>query len=225
MIKSAIDSHVRTSGTDLDRTGSGGRHGRLFRLTAGGLVASMVAGMLSVIAVASVLTATSSPAGASTTSVAAVWSGSGPNITGFVTATPPAGTLSATVTLNGGGGGGGAAGGNATSGSTSVGGAGGQVTGTFALDACHGPGRSRTGRWRWGRQVLQQLDRHLHGSGVHGRHGIPDRGRRWRGDDGRRFRRWVAVRRSGRQCVRAVPRVQLQRHVGGGGRRWRWRWR
>ncbi len=72
---------------------------------------------------------TSEVAGAATTPVAASWSGSGPNCSSYVTATPPAGTVSATVTLNGGGGGGG----NTNSGSGGTGGNGGQVTGTFAL--------------------------------------------------------------------------------------------
>ena len=51
--------------------------------------------MLSVVAVAAAITATPEIAAASTTSVAASWSSS-PNTTSYVTATPPAGTLSAT---------------------------------------------------------------------------------------------------------------------------------
>jgi hypothetical protein len=70
----------------------------------------------------------SSVAGAATNPVAASWSSS-PNCSTFVTATPPAGTVSATVTVNGGGGGGG----NTNSGSGGSGGTGAQITGTFAL--------------------------------------------------------------------------------------------
>ena len=64
-------------------------------------------------------------ASAATTSVAATWSGSGPNCTSYVTATPPAGTVSATVTISGAGGGGGA-----PNSGTSTGGAGGKVSNT-----------------------------------------------------------------------------------------------
>ncbi len=91
---------------------------------AGALAASLVAGMLSTVAL---VAATPGVASATTTAVAASWS-STPNTTGFVTATPPAGTVSATVTLSGGGGGGGG-----SNNSSSSGGAGGKVSGTFAL--------------------------------------------------------------------------------------------
>ena len=60
--------------------------------------------------------------------MAASWSQT-PNCSTFVTATPPAGTVSATVTLTGAGGGGG----NTNSGSGGTGGNGAEVTGTFAL--------------------------------------------------------------------------------------------
>jgi hypothetical protein len=73
------------------------------RLTALGATVALVGGVFSVIAV----TVTPTVAGATTNPVTASWSGSGPNCTSYVTATPPAGTVSATVTLNGGGGGGG----------------------------------------------------------------------------------------------------------------------
>ena len=56
----------------------GRRHGRLFRLTASGLATTVVAGMLSVVAVAAAITATPDIAAATTTSVGATWSGSGP---------------------------------------------------------------------------------------------------------------------------------------------------
>jgi hypothetical protein len=82
------------------------------------LVASMVA----------VVTQGATTAGAATNGVLATWS-SAPNCTSFVTATPPAGTVSATVTLNGGGGGGG----GTNSGSGGTGGSGAQLTGTMAL--------------------------------------------------------------------------------------------
>jgi hypothetical protein len=70
----------------------------------------------------------SSVAGAATNPVSASWSAS-PNCSTYVNATPPAGTVSATVTVNGAGGGGG----NTNSGSGGSGGSGAQITGTFAL--------------------------------------------------------------------------------------------
>ena len=72
---------------------------------------------------------TPSVAAAATTAVAATWSSS-PNTAGFVTATPPVGTLSATLTLSGGGGGGG---GTNSSSATALGGAGAQISGTLNL--------------------------------------------------------------------------------------------
>ena len=86
-------------------------------------VLALVGGVFATVA------ATPTVAGAATNPVAASWSGSGPNCSSFVTATPPAGTVSATVTLNGAGGGGGAT----NSGSGGTGGSGAQITGTLAL--------------------------------------------------------------------------------------------
>jgi hypothetical protein len=71
---------------------------------------------------------TSEVAGAATTPVAATWSGSGPNCSSYVTSTPPAGTVSATLTLSGGGGGSGGTNDNSVSG-----GAGSEISGTFNL--------------------------------------------------------------------------------------------
>ncbi len=135
---------MRTSTSDSDSRGSsrraarrgdatsvrsdGPHHGRLFRLTASGLATSVVAGMLSVIAVAAAITVTPGIAAAATTPVAASWSSS-PNCSTWVTATPPAGTVSATLTLLGAGGGGG----GTNSGSGGSGGAGGGISSTVAL--------------------------------------------------------------------------------------------
>ena len=68
------------------RTRRGSTHSGI----AGALAASLVAGMLSTVAL---VAATPGVASATTTAVAASWS-STPNTTGFVTATPPAGTVS-----------------------------------------------------------------------------------------------------------------------------------
>jgi hypothetical protein len=81
-----------------------------------------------VVSMVAVVTQGATPAGAATTSVPATWS-SAPNCSGYVTATPPAGTVSATVTVNGAGGGGG----GTNSGSGGTGGSGGQITGTLAI--------------------------------------------------------------------------------------------
>ena len=97
---------------------------RTFGVATCATAAVLMAGVFSLVAAT-----TSEVAGAATNPVAATWSGSEPNCSSFVTAAPPAGTVSATVTLNGGGGGGG----NTNSGSGGTGGTGGQVTGTFAL--------------------------------------------------------------------------------------------
>ncbi len=106
-----------------ERPGTAGRR-RTFGVATCATAAVLMAGVFSIVAVT-----TSDVAGAATTPVAATWSGSGPNCSSFVTSTPPAGTVSATLTLNGGGGGGG----NTNSGSGGMGGNGAQVTGTFAL--------------------------------------------------------------------------------------------
>ncbi len=96
------------------------------RLTAIGAAVALVGGVFSIVA----LTTTAGVAGASTTPVGATWSSPGPNCSSYVTATPPAGTVSATVTLERRQA---AAAGTRNSGSGGTGGAGGQVTGTFAL--------------------------------------------------------------------------------------------
>ena len=120
--------------------------------------------MLSTVAL---VAATPGVASASTTGVAASWSSS-PNCTGYVTATPPAGTVSATLTLSGAGGGGG----NTNSGSGGTGGSGGKISTTLALThatgtvsikvGCGGAGggdrrrrrlvHQRSGRRQWLRQ-------------------------------------------------------------------------
>jgi hypothetical protein len=100
------------------------RRGSLLATATSGVVLALVVGVLAVVTTAG----TAKVAGAATNPVAASWS-SGPNCTGWVTATPPAGTVSATVTVNGGGGGGGAT--NSASGGT--GGTGSTVSGTLAL--------------------------------------------------------------------------------------------
>jgi hypothetical protein len=100
------------------------RRGTLLATATSGVVLALVVGVLAVVTTAG----TAKVAGAATNPVAASWS-SGPNCTGWVTATPPAGTVSATVTVNGGGGGGGAT--NSASGGT--GGTGSTVSGTLAL--------------------------------------------------------------------------------------------
>jgi hypothetical protein len=125
-----------------------------------------------------------------------------------VTATPPAGTVSATVTLSGAGGGGGG-----TDSNTSNGGAGGQVTGTFALT--HNTG-----------QVAVELG----GGGGAGNSCSSDflgrvrlRGRRWRRSivirNGVRSGRGLGGRR--RSGIRSLPGLEQLGNVGGGGRRWR----
>ena len=63
--------------------------------------------MLGIVVAAAAITATPGVAGASTTPVAASWNTT-PACGAYSTATPPAGTLSATVTIKGAGGGGGA---------------------------------------------------------------------------------------------------------------------
>ena len=75
-----------------------------------------------------------SVAGAATNPVAASWS-SGPSCGSYATATPPAGTVSATVTVKGAGGGGGAT----NSGSGGTGGTGDGLTGTLLLTHATGP--------------------------------------------------------------------------------------
>ena len=96
---------------------------RLRRTSSIAVAAALIGGTLSVAA------AVVAPqvAGATTTGVAASWS-STPNASGFVTATPPAGTVSATVVFSGGGGGSGGTNDNAVNG-----GAGSQINGTFNL--------------------------------------------------------------------------------------------
>ncbi len=98
------------------------RGGRFRRSTGCALAASLAAGLLSTVAL---VAATPGLAGAATNPVAASWSSS-PNCTSYVTATPPAGTVSATVTLSGGGGGGGAT----NSGSGGTGGSAGAISST-----------------------------------------------------------------------------------------------
>jgi hypothetical protein len=116
----------RQNPTSPETSGAAGgrfRRPRVAMVSTCAVVVALVGGMLAVVA------DTPGVAGASTNPVAATWSGSGPNCSSFVTATPPAGTVSATVTLNGAGGGGGAT----NSGSGGTGGSGAQVTGTLAL--------------------------------------------------------------------------------------------
>ena len=92
------------TGPTLNRpTGVGAASGpttRLRRTSSIALAAALIGGTLSVAA------AVVAPqvAAAATTGVAASWSAT-PNASGFVTATPPAGTVSATLTFTGGGGG------------------------------------------------------------------------------------------------------------------------
>ena len=125
------------------------------RLTALGATVALVGGVFSVIAV----TVTPSVAGATTNPVAASWSGSGPNCSSFVTATPPAGTVSATLTMSGGGGGGG----GTNSGSGGSGGAAGEISNT-TLALTHNTGivsvKTRLWRGRWRRVRQQRLDHH-----------------------------------------------------------------
>jgi len=101
----------------------------LRNLVVAGLGTALVGGTFAVAA------ATVAPqvAGASTTPVAASWSAT-PSCGTYVTATPPAGTVSATVTIKGAGGGGGAT----NSGSGGSGGNGDGVTGTLLLDHSRG---------------------------------------------------------------------------------------
>lgn len=106
------------------------RTGRLRRPAAGALAASLLAGMLSTVAL---VATTPGMSAASTTGVAASWSTT-PSCTGYATATPPAGTVSASLTLSGAGGGGG----NTNSGSGGPGGSGGEISTTLALT--HGTG-------------------------------------------------------------------------------------
>ena len=111
--------------SDMDNapaTPATNRGGRLRRSAGCALAASLAAGMLSTVALVAV---TPGIAAAATSPVAASWSSS-PNCSSYVTATPPAGTVSATLTLSGGGGGGGAT--NSSSGGT--GGSGGAITST-----------------------------------------------------------------------------------------------
>ena len=126
-------SNRLTSGQTADGGGSSRRRRSLGVATCGfavALAASMVA----------VVTQTATVAGAATIPVAATWSAT-PNCTGYVTATPPAGTVSATVTINGGGGGAGAT----NSGSDGTGGSGAQITGTFPLTHTTGTVSVKTG--------------------------------------------------------------------------------
>jgi hypothetical protein len=97
---------------------------------------ALVGGLLSVVTIA----ATGSVAGAATTPVAASWSPAVACGT-FSTATPPAGTVSATLAISGGGGGGG----GTNSGSGGSGGAGGQVSTTLAITHTTGTVSVKTG--------------------------------------------------------------------------------
>ena len=89
--------------------------GRLARFTSGGMALALVAGMLSAFASLVAVTVAPQVAGASTTPTAVSWSAT-PNCNSYETATPPVGTVSATLTMSGGGGGGGAT--NSSSGGT-----------------------------------------------------------------------------------------------------------
>jgi len=112
----------------VTRTDTRSRRGR--RSVTGALAATLVAGMLSTVAL---VAATPGVASAATTSVAATWNSSPTcNGTTYYTATPPVGTVSASVTLNGAGGGGGGHG-------SGTGGTGSRVTGTFLLTHATGP--------------------------------------------------------------------------------------
>ena len=103
----------------------GGGRRRAVTAASCAMAAALVAGVFSVVAI----TTTATVAGASTTPVTATWSSS-PNCTSYQTATPPVGTVSATLVLSGGGGGGG----GTNSGSGGSGGAGGEITSTtFSL--------------------------------------------------------------------------------------------
>jgi hypothetical protein len=105
----------------MDMTQSPRRTWRTFAAT--GLSVALVGGTLAL----GIATAAPEVAAAATTGVAATWS-STPSAGGFVTATPPAGTVSATLTLTGGGGGSGGTDDNAVNG-----GAGSEISGTFML--------------------------------------------------------------------------------------------
>ena len=102
---------------------------RLFAGATCAFALALVAGLVTAVAPTSV-------AGASTNPVAASWS-STPNCSTFVTATPPAGTVSASLTLTGAGGGGG----NTNSGSGGTGGSGAEITyGTNNILLTHNTG-------------------------------------------------------------------------------------
>ena len=120
---------IESTATPNDATDSARPVTRRFRrATTSGVVATLVAGALSIVTATSLVTATPQVAAAATIPVAATFSPA-PGCTTIGTATPPPGTVSATVTLSGAGGGGG----QTNSGSGGSGGSGAQISGTLLL--------------------------------------------------------------------------------------------
>ncbi len=201
---------ARSMQHDTDATA---RTGRLRRPAAGVLAASLVAGMLSTVAL---VAATPGVASASTTGVAATWS-SGPNCSTYVTATPPAGTVSATLTLSGAGGGGG----NTNSSSGGTGGSGGKITTTLALTHATGAVSTKVGCGGAGGTTGGGGGSSIGGSA--GGSGFGSGAASGSATDEERVGRRHRLGRWRRRWIRAVPRHR-RLHDGRGRGRWR-RWR